>query len=113
MSIGTTHSTDTGTATADRWGQNAVGIDSSTPLNAGAQTGSGSVTQQTPASAVTAGTGTGAKIKFSGMFRVSAGGTIIPSVTLVTANAAVVKAGSWFKIKKIGESSETYLGAWD
>ena len=101
-----------GTAVTDRWGQQAWGIDNSTPLAVGARSGSASMTQQTPASAVTADTGTGAVAHFDGMFRISTGGTIIPSITLVTANAAVVKAGSWFKIKKIGESSETTVGAW-
>ncbi len=102
-----------GTAVTDRWGQHAYGIDNSTPLAVGARGGSASVTQQTPASAVTAGTGTGMVGTFSGMFRISTGGTIIPSVTLVTAAAAVVKAGSWFRVRKVGESSVTYLGAWD
>ena len=101
-----------GTAVTDRWGQYATGIDNTTPLAAGAQTGSAAVTQQTVASAVTAATGTGAILRASGMFRVSTGGTIIPSVTLVTAAAAVMKAGSWFRIKKVGESSETFVGAW-
>lgn len=102
-----------GTAVMDRWGQTAIGIDNSTPLAAGTQTGSASVTAASPASAVTAGTGTGAIIRASGMFRISTGGTIIPSLTLVTAVAGVlVKAGSWFRIQKIGESSETSVGAW-
>jgi hypothetical protein len=101
-----------GTAVTDRWGQYVSGIDNSNPLNAGTQTGSASVTQQTPASAVSAGTGTGMIGRYSGMFRISTGGTIIPSVTLVTANAAVVKAGSWLRIKKIGESGEGFVGAW-
>ena len=101
-----------GTAVTDRWGQYVSGIDSTTPLNAATQTGSAAVTQQTVASAVTAGVGTGMIGRFSGMFRVSTAGTVIPSVTLVTAAAAVMKAGSWFRIKKIGESSETFVGAW-
>ena len=101
-----------GTAVTDRWGYNVYGIDSTTPLNAGTQTGSATVTQQTVASAVTGAAGTGAQVRLSGMFRISTGGTIIPSLSLVTANAAVVKAGSWFRIEKIGESSETSVGAW-
>lgn len=101
-----------GTAVTDRWGQRTTGIDNSTPLNAGAQGGSASVTQQTPASAVTAATGTGMVATTTGMFRISTAGTIIPSVTLVSASAAVMKAGSYFKIKKIGESTETSVGAW-
>jgi hypothetical protein len=100
-----------GTAVTDRWGQYAIGIDNTTPLSAGAWSGSASVTQQTVASAVTAGTGTGAVVTHKGMFRITTGGTIIPSITLVTANAAVVKAGSYFKITKFGDSNAT-VGAW-
>jgi hypothetical protein len=47
-----------------------------------------------------------------GMFRISTGGTLIPSIGLRTAAAAVAKAGSWFRIERVGESSETYVGAW-
>jgi len=101
-----------GTAVADRFGNIASGIDNTSPLNAAAHTGTAWVTQQSAASIVTAGVGTGMVVRATGMFRVSTGGTIIPSVTLVTANAAVVKAGSYFYIEKIGESSETSVGAW-
>ncbi len=101
-----------GTAVTDRWGQHIVGIDNSAALSAGTQTGSGAVTQQSVASAVSAGTGQGMMTRGSGMFRISTGGTIIPSITLVTAAAATLKAGSWFRISKVGESSETYVGNW-
>jgi hypothetical protein len=101
-----------GTAVADRFGYGTFGIDNTSPLNAGTMTGSFTVSQQSVASVVSAGTGTGMAALIKGLFRVSTGGTIIPSGTLVTANAAVVKAGSFFKIAKIGESSETSLGAW-
>jgi hypothetical protein len=49
----------------------------------------------------------------TGMFRISTGGTIIPSISLVTGGVtAVSKAGQYFKISKIGETDETYVGAW-
>ena len=101
-----------GTAVTDRWGYHTSGVDQATPTNVGTQSGCITVTQQTVASLVSAGTGAGLGVTIRGMFRISTGGTIIPSVTLVTAAAAVVKAGSWFRIRKIGESSETYVGAW-
>jgi hypothetical protein len=101
-----------GTAVADRFGHHFWGIDNNSPLNAGTCTGSASVTQQSPNSAVSAGTGTGMVLHGSGMFRISTGGTIIPSGTLVTANAAIVKAGSWFKITRLGDTGDTYVGAW-
>jgi hypothetical protein len=101
-----------GTAVTDRWGYQAFGVDNTSPLNVAARGGSASVTQQSVASIVTAATGTGAVATVLGMFRVSTGGTIIPSITLVTASAATAKAGTHFKIKKVGESSETSVGAW-
>ena len=101
-----------GTAVTDRYGYTAQGIDNSSPLAAGTITGSASVTATSAASMVTAGLGTGLTAHVNGIFRISTGGTIIPSLSLVTAAAAVVKAGSWFKITKIGESSETSVGAW-
>lgn len=101
-----------GTAVADRFGYDASGIDAGAALTAGTVTGSGSVTQQSAASVVTAGTGTGMRARVTGRFRITTSGTIIPSITLVTANAAVMKAGTYFIITKIGESSETYVGAW-
>jgi hypothetical protein len=101
-----------GTAVTGRWGQSSVGVDSGSPLAGLAQGGSASVTQQGNAAAVSATTATAMQVKTSGMFRVSTGGTIIPSITLASASAATMKAGSWFKIKKVGESSETYVGAW-
>lgn len=100
-----------GTAVTDRWGQFAHGVDNNNPLNAGTVTQTGSVTQQTPASAVAGSTGTGAQVFHKGMFRITTAGTIIPSITLVTANAAVVKAGSWFKIARLHNSLGT-IGAW-
>lgn len=101
-----------GTATIDRVGFHVTGIDNSSPLNAGTRTGSASVTTASVASMVTAGTGTGMTSLIEGIFRVSAGGTLIPQISLVTAAAAVVKAGSWFKCRRIGESAQTYNGAW-
>jgi hypothetical protein len=40
-------------------------------------------------------------------------GTIIPSLSLVTANAAVVKAGSYLAINRLGSASFAYSGRWD
>lgn len=101
-----------GTATTDRVGFHVTGRDNSSPLNAGTITGSASVTTASVASMVSAGTGTGMTALIEGVFRVSAGGTLIPQISLVTAASAVVKAGSWFKCRKIGESAQTYNGAW-
>lgn len=101
-----------GTAGGDQFGYDVAGIDATGPMAVATVTGLGSVGQQTGASMVTAGTGTSMRAKIEGMFRISTAGTIIPSITLVTAAAAVVNPGSYFKITKIGESSETFFGPW-
>jgi hypothetical protein len=101
-----------GTAVADRFGYHISGSDNSGPLNSATRTGSSSVTQQSQASMLSAGVGVAMTAHIAGMFRISTGGTIIPSVSLVDAAAAVSKAGQYFKIKKVGETGETYVGAW-
>lgn len=48
-----------------------------------------------------------------GMFRVTTGGTIIPSVALTTAAAAVVIAGTHFTVKRRSSiSGDIFYGAW-
>lgn len=102
-----------GTATCDRWLWDVVGIDNTNALNvAAAPTGSGADGQQTTSSAVTGSTGTAMRARIGGTFRISAGGTLIPSITLVTAAAAVVKTGSYLLFQKIGESSAATSGSW-
>lgn len=100
-----------GTAVADRFGYDTRGTDANN-INVATVSGSGSKTQQSVASIVTAAVATTMRARISGLFRISTGGTIIPSGTLVTASAAVVEAGSWFTIEEIGESTETTFGPW-
>lgn len=102
-----------GTATCADWLYHAVGIDNTTPTNAGTQTGSFTVTQQSVASIVTATTGTAMGITIKGTFEVSSGGTLIPSVTLVTGAAATLAAGSWMSFERIGAASDASYGPWD
>lgn len=99
-----------GTATVDRVGQAAFGMDQSTPTTAAAV--SGAVSVNTGTNIATAATGTGMFASIRGMFRVTAAGTIIPSISLATAAAAIVQANSYFKCAKVAESGETYVGAW-
>lgn len=89
------------------------GIDNSTPTSTGTTTGSLSAAAQSAASMVTAGTGTGLRADIRGIFTVTAAGTIVPSITLVTANAAVVKAGSYFSCRRVMADSQSYVGNWD
>jgi hypothetical protein len=101
-----------GTATTDRFGHHSTGLDNNSPLSTLARGGSANVTSATQTNIVNGATGTGLVAITQGMFRVSTGGTIIPSVTLGTAAAAVMKAGSWFRVRQVGLSTESYVGAW-
>lgn len=100
-----------GTAVADRFGYDARGVDGSN-VSVATVSGSGAITAASQPSVVTPGVALTFRGRFSGIFRISTAGTITPSGTLVTASPAVVEAGSWFAIKKIGESTQTTFGPW-
>lgn len=102
-----------GTATCGSWLYHALGIDNTTPTNAATQTGSFSITQQSVVSVVTGGTGTAAGVRITGTFEVTAAGTIIPSLTLVTAAAATLAAGSFFECWRVGSTTMASVGQWD
>lgn len=75
----------------------------------------GSVVQASntsPASAVTAATGTTMQMMLKGTFEVTVAGSIVPSIGLVTAAAAVVLAGSYLKFKRVGATTMTSVGQW-
>lgn len=102
-----------GTAVCSDFAYDSYGLDNNTQPHAVlAISGVGSVTQQSGVNVVLAGTGTGMRVRLQGVFRIDTAGTIIPSITLVTASAAVCKAGSNFIIEKIGEASENTVGNW-
>jgi len=62
---------------------------------------------------VAATTATDLAVVIRGMFRVTAAGTIIPSVNLNNAASAVVSAGSFFVCKRRSTlSTDTFYGAW-
>lgn len=62
---------------------------------------------------VSAGTNLTYGANIFGMFRVTAAGTVIPSVALATAAAAVVSAGSHIAFKRRTTlSADTFYGAW-
>jgi hypothetical protein len=62
---------------------------------------------------VTAGTNANIGATILGTFRVTAAGTIIPSVQLNTAAAAVVSANSFIYLQKISQvSTDTSYGDW-
>jgi hypothetical protein len=58
------------------------------------------------------GAGTNGIAFIKGIVRVTAAGTVIPQVSLGVSAAAVVQAGSYFKIAPIGASGVTNVGAW-
>lgn len=87
------------------------GIDGAT-ATAATETGSYMVLAQTPASAVTAGIGTALQFSAEGTFETTAG-TIIPSMTLVTAAAAVIGIGSYCGFERMGSDTVTNVGQWD
>ena len=101
-----------GTATISKALYYSIGIDSSTPTAAAAPSATLSTGAQSAASIVLAATGTGVVASGRGMFRVSVGGSIIPSLTLVTASAAVVKDMSYFKCRRIGAPAAVSQGDW-
>lgn len=91
----------------------AVGIDATTTGTPAAQ--GGAFVQAANAfttNTVTAGTGTAMGVRISGVIDVTVAGTIIPSIALQTASAAVVKAGSFFRIQRIGNTATATLGNW-
>jgi hypothetical protein len=59
-----------------------------------------------------ANTNTNGIALIKGIVRVTAAGTVIPQVSLGVAAAAVVQAGSYFKIAPIGASGVTSVGNW-
>ena len=101
-----------GTATLANVIYQVVGTDNTGPLSAGAATRAAAIGSSSPGSMVTAGTGTGLFVDIDGMFNVTAAGTIIPSIALVTAAAAVVQAGSYFECIRIGDTGANTQGSW-
>lgn len=101
-----------GSATVGTVLYHTVGVDGNSNT-AATQTGSTSTNAQSPASAVTAGTGTATGQHITGTFEVTSAGTIQPAVTLVTAAAGTVAAGSYFMCERAGGTSVSFIGQWD
>lgn len=102
-----------GTATMEKVAASSVGYDASNLDFPDPLSGLSIVTTNTPTPAVDAGTGDALWHYLSGIFTISAAGTIIPSILLQTGTSnAYIKAGSYFKIRKIGETGTNYYGNW-
>lgn len=60
----------------------------------------------------TAGTGTAGTAVIRGIIRVTVAGTVIPQVSLTVASAAIIQAGSYFKVSPVGSATVTTVGNW-
>jgi hypothetical protein len=102
-----------GTATLGTVLYQVIGNDANSVVSSATRTGTFSTSAQTGAAMVTAGTGTALGAYLVGTFEVTGAGTIIPSVTILTAVAtAAVAAGSYFKCNRVGSTSLTSIGQW-
>jgi len=100
-----------GSATVGAWLWKLMGIDNSTPSTMLDDDASYIVTSTSPV--VTAGTGTALRLSSWGTFEVTAAGTFVPSIDLVTAAAAVVSIGSFFECWRVGSDAVVSVGQWD
>jgi len=102
-----------GNATISSALSQAVGVDGATPV-AGAAAGQSYWTGViSNAALVTISASGSLGVSIRGTFRVSAAGTIIPSITLTTAAAAVVQSNSYFATTRISASdTATTFGLW-
>jgi len=101
-----------GSATVANVLYQAVGADNNAPLISGQRNGSGSQTETAPGTLMAAATGTGMLAEITGFFNITVTGTIIPSIALTTAAAAVVEAGSYFECVRLGPTGSNTQGTW-
>lgn len=101
-----------GTATFTSAAWHAFGLDATTQTTAAAAGTSFSAAAGATGNIVTAVNGTAVSVLIKGVFRINAGGTIIPSVQLTNAAAAVVGVNSWFKCYPVGTNTVTRVGNW-
>jgi hypothetical protein len=94
------------------WNWRVCGLDNTTPSTISADLCVYLQTNTTAASAVTAAAGTALRISAIGSVEITAG-TFTPQLTLVTAAAATVESGSYFKITRIGATATTSVGQTD
>jgi hypothetical protein len=61
---------------------------------------------------VTNSTGTVGSAMIKGIMRITVAGTVIPQVSMTTAIAAIVSAGSYFRVSPIGNATVATVGNW-
>lgn len=101
-----------GTATFTSAAWHAIGLDATTQNTAAALGGIWSSANAQTGNIITAAVGTAASAIVKGIFRINAGGTIIPSIQLTTAAAAVIGVDTWFKCYPIGSNTVISVGNW-
>ena len=83
------------------------GVDASAPTNASARSGGTMVgLNVSSASMVTAAAGSALVAMWDGILSVTTAGTIIPSIALVDAAAAVIKDKSYIILERIGDATD-------
>jgi hypothetical protein len=101
-----------GTATFTSAAWHAFGLDSTNQQTAAAGGTSWRAAVGATGNIVTAATGTAASAIVKGIFRINGAGTIIPSIQLTTANAAVIGVNTWFKCYPVGTDTVVSVGNW-
>lgn len=101
-----------GTAVIGSCMYSVIGVDTNTVTTATTYSGSLATASNSSTAPVSAGVSTAMATTITGAFTVTTAGTIIPSIALTTANAAVVQAGSYFKCRRVGQDSLTFFGNW-
>ena len=101
-----------GSATFTSASWQSFGLDATTQNVAAATSGMYSASVAQTGDVLVPGTGTAASVYITGMFRITAGGTVIPSIQLTTASAAVIGANSWFRCRSLGSNTVTAVGTW-
>jgi hypothetical protein len=102
-----------GTATAFIELAQAVGIDNNNELGTGARTGDGMRAGAGTLALASSATGTAVLSEIYGTFEVTVAGTLIPSIALDTAVPAVVRAGTFMRITKLGNAGVYASGDFD
>lgn len=101
-----------GTGTFGGWLRRANGLDNTVATLGDDDAAWATTATGHAASMFTAGTATVMRLYEMGTFECTGAGTLIPSITLVTAAAATVAEGSYFVCERWGASSMASVGQW-